>query len=254
MFEAISSYEIILFFFLIAILYSSVGFGGGSSYLAILALYSFEYQMIRLCALLCNVVVVSTGCYIFYREGHFNFRKMLPLVLISVPLAFLGGRLRMEENTFFVLLGLTLLLAGILLLFTSGKNPNPLKSKNSNPAINGTLGGGIGFLSGMVGIGGGIFLSPVLNLMRWDKAKTIAATASLYILVNSISGILGQLSRGIPMLNWTLIIILVIAVFIGGQIGSRLGAKRFSQLAVRRATAALVLFVAVRILYKYMLV
>ena len=249
-------FEIFPIFFVIALLYSSVGFGGGSSYLAILALYSFDEPIIRLTALLCNIVVVSGGCWIYYRAGHINFRKIAPLVIISVPLAFLGGRIRLEEVAFFLILGGTLLVAGLMILWQSYKQTGAPKSQaaptNEGPAKPAAIGGSIGFLSGLVGIGGGIFLSPILNLLRWDTPKAIAATASVYILLNSISGILGQMSRPAPGLDWGLIGTLLVIVFIGGQIGSRLGARILAQEVVRRATAILVIFVAVRILIKYL--
>ncbi|MEM7573542.1 MAG: sulfite exporter TauE/SafE family protein [Bacteroidota bacterium] len=247
--------ELYLLFFCIALLYSSVGFGGGSSYLAILALYSFDEPVIRLTALLCNIVVVSGGCWIYYRAGHLNWRRIAPLVIVSVPLAFLGGRIRLEEVAFFLLLGSTLLIAGLMILWQSYSSTSTSRQQTAQnegatkPAL---IGGSIGFLSGLVGIGGGIFLSPILNLLRWDAPKAIAATASVYILLNSISGILGQISRPIPSLDWTLIGSLLLVVFIGGQMGSRLGARLLAQEVVRRATAILVIFVAIRILIKYL--
>lgn len=229
-----------------------MGFGGGSSYLALLALYGFEYELLRLTALLCNITVVIGGTYIFYRLGYLKINKVIPLALISIPLAFVGGRIQLEESSFFILLGLTLLLAGLLILTGKKSYQEENIVAYEGQLLNGGIGGSIGFLSGLVGIGGGIFLSPVLHLLKWDNAKTIAATCSAFILVNSISGILGQLSRGLPALNWTMVGLLVIAVFAGGQLGSRMGAIRFSQIIVRRMTAVLIIFVGVRILWKYL--
>ncbi|MEZ4886077.1 MAG: sulfite exporter TauE/SafE family protein [Chitinophagales bacterium] len=248
-------WELLIFFFGIAVLYSSVGFGGGSSYLAILALYSIDYRLLRATALLCNIIVVSGGTYIFYKKGFLNWRKMLPLVLISVPMAYIGGSLHISQRTFFILLSVALILAAILMLIQSYKNVegNALNSiRMTNETFNAGLGGGIGFLSGMVGIGGGIFLAPVLHLLKWDGAKTIAATASFFILVNSISGLAGQMSNPEFKLNWEFAAMLMGAVFVGGQIGSRLGAVWFSPNWVRRLTAVLILFVGVRILLKYL--
>jgi uncharacterized membrane protein YfcA len=247
-------WEILIFFFSIAILYSSVGFGGGSSYLAILALYGFEYHMLRSTALLCNITVVTFGCYIFFKNGHFNWKKLLPLVIISTPMAYLGGSVRITETTFFILLGIVLLTAAILMWFQPVKSivPETKIAEKPNMLINGSLGGGIGFLSGMVGIGGGIFLAPFLHLLRWDRPKTIAATASFFILVNSISGLIGQMSQPNFNIDWKLAILLMISVFAGGQIGSRLGAVRFKPSLVKAITAVLVAFVGIRILIKYL--
>lgn len=244
-------YELLLFFFLIAMLYASVGFGGGSSYLALLSLYSFEYQFLKLTALLCNIVVVSGGVYIFYKKGFIKWKKIIPLVIVSVPLAFLGGKMRLEESTFFVLLGLTLCISGLMVFIVPKKPITEQESSDSSNITSASIGGGIGFLSGLVGIGGGIFLAPVLHLMRWETPKIIAATASFFILVNSLAGISGQLSNGYTIPYLQLLYSLMIAVFLGGQIGSRLGAGIFSPNLVRRLTAVLIMFVGLRLLFKY---
>ena len=246
-------WEIFFFFLLIAFTYASVGFGGGSSYLAILAIYALPFKEIRLIALLCNIIVVTGGTIIFIRKKQTDWKKIIPVVMLSVPLAFLGARIKISQDTFFILLGCSLLVAGMLLWIKT----KPADIENIKPAgkyhyINdGLLGGGIGFLSGMVGIGGGIFLSPLLNLLRWDTPKKIAATASVFILVNSISGIAGQLSTLPADINFTRIIFLCLAVFIGGQIGSRLGVSKFNPLIIRRVTALLVFFAGIEVLSKH---
>ena len=247
------NFELILFFFGIAVLYSSVGFGGGSSYLAILTLAGIDYLTLRAVALLCNITVVTFGTFIFWKNGHLDWRKVLPLAVVSVPLAYLGGQMRISERTFFILLGFALLSAGLLMFFQKklkAKKEGEM-TKKSLP-LNAGLGGGIGFLSGMVGIGGGIFLAPVLHLLRWDTAKVIAATASCFILVNSIAGLVGQMTNPALAIDWQFAGMLMASVFLGGQIGSRLAASRFRQDVVRLLTAALVVFVAARILWKYL--
>ena len=244
--------ELIILFFVVAFVYSSVGFGGGSSYLAILAMWSLDYQMLRLMALICNIVVVTGGSFLYWRNGYLKWKKIVPLILLSIPAAFLGGYLRLTETTYFILLGITLFFAAIALWFKRTENEEIVNGEKMKPISSGFIGGGIGFLSGLVGIGGGIFLSPTLHLMNWDKAKVIAATASFFILVNSIAGITGQLQHvSFEDLNFLLIGGLIIAVFLGGQLGSRIGIVKFDPLILRRVTAVLVLLVSLRIFWKY---
>ena len=246
-------WEIILFFLVIAFVYASVGFGGGSSYLAILTLYAFPFQEMKLTALICNIIVVTGGTIIFIRNKQVDWKKVLPLVIASVPMAFLGARMKLTQDTFFIILGCSLISAAILLWikFRFVSEEEAITHKN-NYIKDGLLGGAIGFLSGMVGIGGGIFLSPVLNLMKWDTPKKIAATASFFILVNSVSGIAGQLSTLSSDMDYKTISLLCAAVFIGGQVGSRMGAVKFNQLVIRRVTAIVVFAAGVEVLIKHM--
>ncbi len=249
----VSNWEVVLLFFFVAILYSSVGFGGGSSYLAILAITGLSYIQFRAIALLCNIVVVSGSTYIFAKNGHFNWKKVFPLALISIPVAFLGGYLRISQTFFFVLLGVVLVSAAVLMwvsryIVSEAKESVSTKSK----IVDGTIGGAIGFLSGMVGIGGGIFLAPVLHLINWDTPKRIAATASFFILVNSIAGLLGQIQNPNFYFEPNIAFLLMVVVFFGGQIGSRLSASRISPIILKRTTAVLIAFVGVRILFKYL--
>lgn len=249
----ISNWEVVALFFLVAVLYSSVGFGGGSSYLAILALTGLSYIQFRAIALLCNIVVVSGGTYIFAKNGHYNWKKVLPVVILSVPLAFLGGYLEISEDFFFILLGIVLVVAAILMglskyLVSEAKQIVSVKSK----LIDGTIGGSIGFLSGMVGVGGGIFLAPLLHLINWDTPKRIAATASVFILVNSVAGLLGQIQNPNFYFEPNIAFLLMVVVFFGGQIGSRLSATKISPLVLKRTTAVLIALVGLRILFKYL--
>lgn len=247
-------WELMLFFFIVAFVYASVGFGGGSSYLAILALYGLPYKEIRLIALLCNIVVVTGGTILFIRNNHVNWRKIVPLAIVSVPMAFLGAMLRIEQHTFYVLLGCSLLTAAALLWFMKRphETPESTTQKNTSYVQDGALGGSIGFLSGMIGIGGGIFLSPLLNLIGWDTPKRVAATASVFILVNSVSGIAGQLTQLPPTVNYNLILFLCVAVFAGGQLGSRMAIKKFNPLVIRRMTAILIFVAGVEVLFKHL--
>jgi uncharacterized membrane protein YfcA len=245
--------EILLFFFMIAFIYASVGFGGGSSYLAILALYALPFKEMRLIALICNIIVVTGGTIIFIKNKQVNRKKILPLALISVPMAFLGARIKLSQDTFFIILGCSLIVAAVLLwIKTRNITLEDVNAVTKNTYVkDGLLGGSIGLLSGMVGIGGGIFLSPLLNLIKWDTPKKIAATASVFILVNSIGGIAGQLTNLLPAFNITRIILLCIAVFLGGQLGSRTGAVKFNPIVIRRMTAVLVFAAGVEVLYDH---
>lgn len=242
-------WELCFFFFAIAMIYSSVGFGGGSSYIALLSLYALPFKELRLLALICNVVVVSGSVLVYWKNGLIDFKKVLPIVLTSVPLAYIGAMLRISQTTFFVLLGCSLVVAALLLWVK--KKQTEVSSKNDKSVKNVAIGGAIGFLSGMVGIGGGIFLSPILNLSKWNTPKKIAATASFFILVNSIAGIAGQLTQLPNDMNYTRIIALVLSVFLGGQIGARFGAIKFNPLVVKRVTAVVVFAAGINILLKH---
>jgi len=249
----ISNWELIILFFFIAILYSSVGFGGGSSYLAVLALTSLSFTHIRAIALLCNIVVVSGGTYIYIKNELFNWKKIIPLVLMSMPLAFIGGYLKISQIAFFILLGVTLLIAAILMWASKYISKKGDTSNFKNSTVKDiSYGGSIGFISGMVGIGGGIFLAPLLHLTKWDSPKKIAATSSFFILLNSIAGLTGQYLNPNFSIEPTITIILMFTVLIGGQIGSRLSVKFISPIKIKKGTALLIAFVGIRILWKYL--
>ncbi len=244
-------YLLIIVFFLIALLYSSAGFGGGSSYLAILALAGVNFYIMRSTALMCNILVVTGGTVIFIKNRHLDFKDTWPLVVVSVPMAFLGGKWPVTESWFFLLLGVSLLVASIL-LWIKKRRQKPVTLGNKT-VVNIIIGSAIGFLSGLVGIGGGIFLSPILHLMGWGNAKKIAATASFFILVNSISGLLGQYFQYSSQIDLDYAWPLLGAVFVGGQIGSRLAAQRFNPFLIKRITAILIFVVSIRILWDYLI-
>lgn len=249
-----TNWEIITLFFVIAILYSSVGFGGGSSYLAVLALTSLAFTQIRATALLCNIVVVSGSAFIYTKKKLFNWKKIIPLVAASLPLAFLGGYLKITQTFFYILLGITLLIAAIL-MWTSKYIHQKSKKNEFKKSIkkDATYGGIIGFVSGMVGIGGGIFLAPLLHLTNWDTPKKIAATSSFFILINSISGLFGQYLNPNFSIEPIITLTLMFTVFIGGQIGTRISVKLISPIRLKKATAILIAFVSIRILWKYLI-
>lgn len=242
-------YVLAFCFFVIAVVYASVGFGGGSSYLALLAqpFFGLLPDTIRPTALLCNVVVVTGGTIIFYKQNKIDWTKIWPFLVASVPLALMGGMWKLNQQSFFLLLAFTLIIASVLLWI----QPESMKGENKWMQRLDTkiaLGGGIGFLSGLVSIGGGIFLSPILHLTNWAEAKRISALASVFILVNSISGLTGHfLGKGINV-EPSFIVPLLVVVLVGGQIGSRLGAVRLNPLYIKRITAVLILLAALNIL------
>ena len=244
---------LVVSFFVIALVYSSVGFGGGSSYLALMAqpFFALMPEVIRPTALLCNIVVVTGGTIIFYKQGKLSWKEIWPFIIVSVPMAFIGGFWKLKEDVFFIILGITLLIAS-LFLWVQHDSKNTTSYKPYSVANKATLGGFIGFLSGLVSIGGGIFLSPILHFLNWAEAKKISAVASVFILLNSISGLIGQFSRGFPDLDWQLMISLLLAVLVGGQIGSRMGSKKFKPVYVRRITALLIFVAALNILIDHL--
>lgn len=247
-----TNWHIILLFFIVAITYSSVGFGGGSSYLAILTLTSLWFTEVRAIALLCNLVVVL-GNVIQYQKQHlYQWKKVFPLVLFSIPLAFLGGYIPISQTFFFILLAFTLLIAAIIMWFSNNNNLHKNNLNNLSFSKNTTYGGVIGFISGMVGIGGGIFLAPLLHLTNWNTPKKIAATASFFILANSVAGLVGQYLHPNFSINWHLTSVLLVTVLLGGQIGVRLGTTFFTQIQLKKATAILIAFVSIRIFIKHL--
>jgi uncharacterized membrane protein YfcA len=240
-----------ILFFVTAILYSSVGFGGGSSYLALLLIWGIPYHIFPVIALCCNIIVVSGNCFNYTRAGNLNLKLLLPYLIGSIPLAFIGGSIPIEKSIFEILLFIVLTLAGFLLLFKfRSYEDNNETYRNIPKIISIIIGGILGFISGIVGIGGGIFLSPILFLIRAGKPKHIVTAASIFILINSISGISGQLTKDLILTEIQNFWFLFLAVFIGGQIGNHLNLKIFPARILALVTAGLVIFVAARIGFK----
>jgi uncharacterized membrane protein YfcA len=236
-----------IFFFITAILYSSVGFGGGSTYLALMLIWNIPYYIFPILALICNIIVVSGNSINYVRSGNLNFKLLAPYLIGSIPFSFFGASMSLTKELFEILLFVILIIAGIFLLIQSKSFNNDQIKINSIPKIlSVSIGSIIGFTSGIIGIGGGIFLSPILFLMKAGYPKQIATTASLFILINSIFGVAGQLTKDIvfdEFLNyWPLFIV----VLIGGQIGNFLNIKFLSGKTLAIITSILVIFVAIR--------
>ena len=236
-----------IFFFITAILYSSVGFGGGSTYLALMLIWDIPYYIFPILALICNIIVVSGNSINYVRSGNLNLKLLTPYLIGSIPFAFFGASISITKELFEILLFVILIIAGIFLLIESKSfNDDQIKINSIPKIISLLIGSIIGFTSGIIGIGGGIFLSPILFLMKAGYPKQIATTASLFILINSIFGVAGQLTKDIvfdEFLNyWPLFIV----VLIGGQIGNFLNIKFLSGKTLAIITSLLVIFVAIR--------
>ncbi|RLA65601.1 MAG: sulfite exporter TauE/SafE family protein [Epsilonproteobacteria bacterium] len=238
-----------ILFFIVAFFYSMVGFGGGSSYIALLILFSTPYLALPKIALTCNLIVVSGGLIHSLKSKNFSFRFLLPFILTSVPLAYVGGKIPIDENTFRLILGVCLLIAGLKMLFFKKSNQGYKDHLEIPPTIPSLiLGSGLGLISGIVGVGGGIFLSPLLFLFKWGNPNKIAATASGFIFFNSISGLIGQFQKNGNIPDFVSYWPLFIAVLIGGQMGSYLSNKKLPQRRIEVFTSFLVILVSSRLL------
>ena len=240
-------------FFAMALLYASVGFAGGSTYTALLLLVGVGQKALPVISLLCNLIVSTGGSIRFAHAGLVPWRRLWPLLAVSVPAALIGGMLPVSKTVFVILLGSSLIVAGILLLFQ--REPRERGDEVRRFALVGpAIAAPLGLLAGIVGIGGGIFLAPVLHLIGWDRAKRVAASASVFILANSIAGLVGQLVKsGTDGAMWTGVLAywpLAVAVLIGGQLGSRLGVQILAPVLLRRLTAVLIIFAALYLLWK----
>ena len=239
-----------ILFFVTAIIYASVGFGGGSTYLALLLLWDVPYYIFPIIALACNIIVVSGNSFNYIRAGNLNIKLLLPYLLGSIPFAFIGGSIEIDKNIFEIILFVVLAVAGLLLLFNFKSYGNHSKIYKSLPLFFSIpIGIILGFVSGIVGIGGGIFLSPILYLLKAANPNHITTTVSLFILINSIFGIFGQITKDINLHEITNYLYLLIAVFVGGQIGNFLNIKIIPTRILALITSLLVIFVATRMGY-----
>ena len=238
-------------FFVTAILYASVGFGGGSTYLALLLILGVPYYIFPVIALICNIFVVSGNSFNYIRAGNLNLKLLTPYLIGSIPLAYIGGSLQIDKNLFEIFLFLVLAFAGTMILINFKSYDDEDTTYKDIPIIISILIGGIlGFVSGVVGIGGGIFLSPILFIIKAGKPKHIVTAASLFILINSIAGVIGQLTKNIVLIEVSNYWYLFLAVMIGGHIGNFLNLKVFPARILALVTATLVLFVSIRMCVK----
>ncbi|PWS26025.1 hypothetical protein DHW03_18435 [Pedobacter yonginense] len=242
--------EILLFFgllFTVAFLYASVGHGGASGYLALMAIFAISPLVMKPTALLLNLFVSSVSFIQFYRGGHFKWKVFWPFALSSIPLSFVGGTMAIDSNIYKKILGALLLIPVIRFFFF--KNTDPKDFRPPNFALSLLIGGIIGLLSGMIGIGGGIILSPILLLLKWTDQKQTAAISAAFIFVNSVAGLGGQLIKGINFS--TDMIAYVVVAFVGGLLGAYFGALKFPQTLLKNVLACVLALAAYKLLFTY---
>jgi len=240
--------NILLFYsilFLVAFLYSSVGHGGASGYLALMAIFAISPEVMKPTALLLNLFVSLTSFIQFYRGKHFNWKIFLPFAIASVPMAFVGGLITLDAGIYKKILGLLLLIPIIRFIFFANLKPSELKESNTLLSL--VIGAAIGFLSGLIGIGGGIILSPVLLLLKWTDMKQTAAISALFIFVNSIAGLAGQLQKGIQFSPDMYMYVAV--AFVGGICGAYFGSLKFKQTILKYMLAAVLMLAAYKLLF-----
>lgn len=234
-----ADYQFLSLLLIVAFLYSSVGHGGASGYLALMALFSFSPAIMKSSALILNIFVSGVSFFQFYKGGYFKLKLFYPFVLTSIPLAFLGASITVDPLIYKRILGVLLLFPVLRLLGIFGKTSEGNKPVNMGLAI--FIGGVIGFFSGMIGIGGGIILSPIIVLLHWGDVKQTAAVSALFIFVNSVSGLLGLMYSGFEfnpqIYNW------IIIAFVGGLLGAFAGRSKFTHVGLTRMLAV-VLFIA----------
>lgn len=230
---------------IIAFLYASVGHGGASGYLALMALFSFTPETMKPTALLLNLFVAGIAFYHYYKAGYFNKNLFIPFAISSIPLAFIGGTIELESTIYKIILGVLLIVAIFKMLNVFGNNSNDIKDIKLWQGL--ITGGIIGFLSGLIGIGGGIILTPIIVLFHWGHMKEAAAVSALFIWVNSAAGLIGQITNGAEITNQA--IIFVIIAMIGGFAGSYYGSKKFNNKLLRHLLAFVLIIASVKLIF-----
>lgn len=240
-------------FALTALLYAMVGFGGGSTYAALLVITGTDYRFLPLVVLACNIMVATGGVWRYARSGHLKIRPLLPLLALSAPAAWIGGRLPVSEMFFVCLLAIALLFSGVALLLGRSSRPVAADAGSRRAVLTGGASTACGFTAGLTGIGGGIFLAPVLHLTGWGTAREISAASSLFIVINSLAGLAGHLMKGSAAFigeavayGWPL----ALAVLGGGFAGSLIGAHGLDERIIRKLTGLLILAVSFRLFFR----
>jgi uncharacterized membrane protein YfcA len=240
--------NIYLFFLILPIvsfLYSSVGHGGASGYLALMALFSFAPETMKPTALLLNIFVAGISFYYYYREGYFNKRLFLSFAISSIPFAFLGGTIEIDASIYKKILAVLLVFAILKMLNVFGKESDTIKQVKPWQGV--MVGGIIGFFSGLIGIGGGIILTPLILLLHWGKMKEAAAVSALFIWVNSASGLIGQLSTGISLSRESFILVAI--AMIGGVLGGYFGSKKLNNQKLRYILALVLVMASFKLFF-----
>lgn len=231
--------------FLMAVLYSSVGHGGASGYLALMAIFSFQPEFMRPSAMVLNIFVSSIALFSYARNGHFRLKLLIPFIMTSVPLAFVGGMITVNPKTFKIILGIFLIVAIARMIYNPKNKATEIRKINKPLAF--VIGIVLGFLSGLVGIGGGIILSPVIILLKWGTMKETAAVSAAFILVNSIAGFSGQISQGFqlaPEIGYMLG-----AAILGGLLGSYMGSFKITDKALKYSLSLVLTFASYKLLF-----
>jgi uncharacterized membrane protein YfcA len=228
---------------IVAFLYSSVGHAGASGYIAVMTLFGLAPAVIKPAALVLNILVATIGAFLFWRAGHFSWKIFWPFAIASAPLAYLGGYLNLPTHIFKILVGVVLLYSAVR-FFVSPKPDEETQPPSKAVAL--SVGAGLGLLSGLTGTGGGIFLTPILIFMRWAKTKTASAVSALFILVNSVAGLAGNISstRKLPLFA----VPLVICAVTGGAVGSYLGSRQFSPAFIKRLLAVVLTIAGLKLI------
>jgi uncharacterized membrane protein YfcA len=228
---------------LVAFFYSSVGHGGASGYLALMAIFNFSPQAMKPSALMLNILVSGIAFYQYYKAGNFKWKIFLPFIFLSVPMAFIGAGIKIDASIYKIILGICLIIASMRLLGLFGKEIDEIKPIHIPSAV--MTGGIIGFLSGMIGIGGGIILSPLLLLLHWARMKETAAVSALFIFVNSIAGLAGLINATASLPSQ--MIYFVFAALTGGMLGSYYGSDKFNTVVLKYLLTSVLLFASVKL-------
>ena len=229
---------------IVAFLYSSVGHGGASGYLALMALFSFEPETMKPTALLLNLFVAGIAFYHYYRAGHFKMKLFLPFAVASIPLAFVGGMISLDASIYKKILAILLIFAVLKMLNIFGKEYSQTKDMELWQGL--VIGGIIGFFSGLIGIGGGIILTPIILLLHWGNMKEAAAVSALFIWVNSASGLFGQFTSGVTLSQQSFFLVAI--AFVGGFFGSYYGSKKLNNQSLRYLLAVVLIIASAKLL------